>query len=122
MAASTPMAHIATPRLAFPALILANIILALGPVLVRLADVGPVAAAFWRLAIAMPFLFILALPKLRKSRLSRGQWTIVILAGVCFAADLAADAMATEKLATGIEAFAKDLDALRARIAGELAA
>lgn len=39
-----------------------------------------------------------------------------------FAADLAADAMATEKLATGIEAFAKDLDALRARIAGELAA
>ena len=90
MAASTPMAHIATPRLAFPALILANIILALGPVLVRLADVGPVAAAFWRLAIAMPFLFILALPKLRKSRLSRGQWTIVILAGVCFAADLAA--------------------------------
>lgn len=30
-----------------------------------------------------------------------------------FAADLAADPMATEKLATGIEAFAKDLEALR---------
>ncbi|WP_329766922.1 transaldolase [Stenotrophomonas geniculata] len=33
-----------------------------------------------------------------------------------FAADLAADPMATEKLATGIEAFAKDLEALRQRI------
>jgi len=33
-----------------------------------------------------------------------------------FAADLAADPMATEKLATGIDAFAKDLEALRQRI------
>ncbi|MDV9040542.1 transaldolase [Stenotrophomonas sp. RAC2] len=37
-----------------------------------------------------------------------------------FAADLAADPMATEKLATGIDAFAKDLEALRARIRSEL--
>lgn len=37
-----------------------------------------------------------------------------------FAADLAADPMATEKLATGIEAFAKDLQALRERIRSEL--
>ncbi|WMJ67901.1 transaldolase [Stenotrophomonas sp. 24(2023)] len=37
-----------------------------------------------------------------------------------FAADLAADPMATEKLATGIDAFAKDLDALRQRIRSEL--
>lgn len=37
-----------------------------------------------------------------------------------FAADLAADPMATEKLATGIEAFAKDLEALRERIRSEL--
>lgn len=33
-----------------------------------------------------------------------------------FAADLAADPMATEKLSTGIDAFAKDLEGLRARI------
>ncbi|MDN8646584.1 transaldolase [Stenotrophomonas indicatrix] len=33
-----------------------------------------------------------------------------------FTADLAADPMATEKLATGIDAFAKDLEALRQRI------
>ena len=49
MAASTPMAHIATPRLAFPALILANIALTFGPVFVRLAQadgVGPVAVVY----------------------------------------------------------------------------
>ena len=38
-----------------------------------------------------------------------------------FDADLAADAMASEKLAEGIAAFAKDLDALRADIASRLA-
>ncbi|MEN5391075.1 transaldolase [[Pseudomonas] hibiscicola] len=37
-----------------------------------------------------------------------------------FAADLATDPMATEKLATGIEAFAKDLEALRERIRAAL--
>jgi len=37
-----------------------------------------------------------------------------------FATDLAADPMATEKLTTGIEAFAKDLESLRARIRAEL--
>ncbi|MBH1593866.1 transaldolase [Stenotrophomonas maltophilia] len=37
-----------------------------------------------------------------------------------FAADLAADPRATEKLATGIEAFAKDLEALRERIRAAL--
>ena len=38
-----------------------------------------------------------------------------------FDADLAADAMASEKLAEGIAAFAKDLDTLRADIASRLA-
>ncbi|GHH58425.1 transaldolase [[Pseudomonas] boreopolis] len=38
-----------------------------------------------------------------------------------FAADLAADPMATEKLASGIDTFAKDLQALRATIRGKLA-
>lgn len=37
-----------------------------------------------------------------------------------FASDLAADPMATEKLATGIDAFAKDLEALRERIRAAL--
>ena len=46
--------------LAFPALLLGNVALAFGPWLVRLADVGPVAAGFWRLALALPFLLVVA--------------------------------------------------------------
>ncbi|HET7606216.1 MAG TPA: DMT family transporter [Sphingomicrobium sp.] len=45
-------------RLAFPALLLGNLALAFGPWLVRLADVGPVATGFWRLALALPFLLL----------------------------------------------------------------
>lgn len=90
MSTSTPAAHIAMPRMAFPALILANLILPLGPVLVRLSDVGPVAAAFWRLMIALPFLLLLALPRLRRVPPTRREWTALILSGVVFALDLAA--------------------------------
>ena len=46
--------------LAFPALLFGNITLAFGPWLVRLADVGAVAAGFWRLTLAIPFLWLLA--------------------------------------------------------------
>lgn len=59
--------------------------------MVRLADVGPVAAGFWRLALAVPFLAFVAW------RQQRGQavpgWrlvAIVALGGLFFAADLAA--------------------------------
>ena len=79
------------PRYAFAALIAANLFLALGPWLVRLADVGPVSAAFWRLALAVPFLAWLAL------RQGCGQgvppWGLVAavaIGGLFFAADLAA--------------------------------
>lgn len=47
---------------------------------------------------------------------------IVKVDAEAFARDMGADAMATEKLRDGIAAFAKDLDALRASIAGKLAA
>ncbi len=47
-------------RLAFAALIFGNVVLAFGPWLVRLADVGPVAAGFWRLALAIPLLWLAA--------------------------------------------------------------
>jgi drug/metabolite transporter (DMT)-like permease len=77
-------------RLAFPALILANLFLAFGPWLVRLADVGPVAAGFWRLALAIPLLLILA--RATGGRLSpgRGMLAVIVLGGLFFAADLAA--------------------------------
>jgi drug/metabolite transporter (DMT)-like permease len=90
MSSSTPAAQIAMPRLAFPALLLANLILPLGPVLVRLSDVGPVAAAFWRLALALPFLVLLARPGLKRVPPTRSEWIALVLAGLVFAADLAA--------------------------------
>ena len=47
-------------RFAFVALLLGNVALAVGPLLVRHSGVGPVAAAFWRMALAIPFLFLIA--------------------------------------------------------------
>ncbi|MES2175607.1 MAG: DMT family transporter [Pseudomonadota bacterium] len=90
MPSSTPVARIDMPRMAFPALLLANLILPLGPVLVRLSDVGPVAAAFWRLALALPFLLLLARPGIRRMPPTRGEWIALVFAGLVFAADLAA--------------------------------
>jgi drug/metabolite transporter (DMT)-like permease len=86
---STPAAPIRAPLLAFPALIAGNIVLAFGPMLVRLTYVGPVAAAFWRLAIALPILLLLARKELMQVRLSAGEWGALALAGLFFAADLA---------------------------------
>ncbi|MFC3442948.1 DMT family transporter [Sphingobium rhizovicinum] len=89
MSTSTPVAPISMPRMAFPALILANLILPIGPVLVRLSDVGPVAAAFWRLSIALPFLILLAVPGLKRTAPTMREWSVLILSGVVFALDLA---------------------------------
>jgi drug/metabolite transporter (DMT)-like permease len=77
--------------LAFLALLVGSSALAFGPWLVRLSGVGPVSAGFWRLSLALPFLFLIA-------RLA-GQpvhWpgkrlsAIIALAAFFFATDLAA--------------------------------
>ncbi|HEY5712107.1 MAG TPA: DMT family transporter [Allosphingosinicella sp.] len=81
----------APPRFAFPALVLANLVLAAGPWMVRLADVGPVAAGFWRLSLAVPVLAFIAL-RHTGGRPAPG-WTMiaaVAAGGLFFAADLAA--------------------------------
>jgi drug/metabolite transporter (DMT)-like permease len=78
-------------RYAFAALLLANLFLAFGPWMVRLADVGPVAAAFWRLALAIPLLLLFARYQSKGS--FRPGWALgitIILGGIFFAADLAA--------------------------------
>lgn len=76
---------------AFPALLVGGSILALGPWLVRLSGTGPVAAGFWRLALALPFLFIIAWAAGQKVHWPGARaGRTVILAGLFFAADLAA--------------------------------
>jgi drug/metabolite transporter (DMT)-like permease len=78
-------------RYAFPALILANLFLAMGPWMVRLADVGPIAAAFWRLALAIPFLVLIAGWSSRgKGWPPLGLIAVIAVGGLFFAADLAA--------------------------------
>jgi drug/metabolite transporter (DMT)-like permease len=77
------------------ALVVANLALAFGPWFVRLADteaqVGPVAAGFWRIALAVPLLSALALAGgTRPVRMGGGMWVALLVGGVCFAADLAA--------------------------------
>ncbi len=79
--------------LAFTALVVANVALAFGPWFVRAADTGPVAAAFWRIALAAPMLGLLAGAGMRAGgarpqRLPARLWAMLAVAGVLFAADL----------------------------------
>ncbi len=77
--------------LAFAALLIGSCSLAFGPWLVRMSGVGPVAAGFWRLALALPFLFLVARfigQPVHWPR--RGLTVLVAFAAFFFAADLAA--------------------------------
>jgi len=74
----------------FIALLVGSCSLAFGPWLVRLADVGPVAAGFWRLSLAIPFLVLLAYAFRQAPHWPRRAlvWTI-FGAALFYAADLA---------------------------------
>lgn len=83
-------APMSASRLAFPAMLAGSSCLAFGPWMVRLADVGAIDAGFWRLALAVVPLFLIA----RASRqpapeLSAPLLRVAALAGLFFAADLA---------------------------------
>jgi len=75
---------------ALVAVVVANAALAFGPLFVRLADTGPVAAAFWRMALAVPVLAMIAFATREPAAAapSRRVWLFVALAGLAFAADL----------------------------------
>jgi drug/metabolite transporter (DMT)-like permease len=76
---------------AFLALLVGNVALAGGPFLVRHSGVGPIAAGFWRLAIALPFLAVIAALARQPVRLPRKALLgAIALAAFFFAADLAA--------------------------------
>ncbi|MDQ1157763.1 drug/metabolite transporter (DMT)-like permease [Sphingomonas sp. SORGH_AS 950] len=80
--------------LAFAAVILANVALAFGPLLVRMADTGPVASAFWRITLAAPVLALVALIGPARPRMpgktQAGLWGLLLIGGIAFAGDLGA--------------------------------
>ena len=84
--------HAANPHpLAFPALLLGNVALAFGPWLVRLADTGAVAAGFWRLFLALPFLWLIARGTDQPAHWPRRALVvIVVIAAIFYSLDLAA--------------------------------
>jgi drug/metabolite transporter (DMT)-like permease len=71
------------------ALIVGAIAMAISPILVRLADVGPFASAFWRVALALPVLYAWMRVSERGARPASGGLTQpIVWVGVTFAGDL----------------------------------
>jgi drug/metabolite transporter (DMT)-like permease len=88
-ASATP--HTVAPRLWLgPVLVLTGgVFIGLAPIGLRagLSELGPQAIAFWRYSFAIPILFAAAF--LVRRRLPRRPGLYVVLAGVCFALDIA---------------------------------
>ena len=77
-------------RWAFAALLAGNIALSIGAMLVRLADTGPTASAFWRMTLAAPVLLFFAWRETGGRAPARSAILIAAAAGIFFAFDLAA--------------------------------
>ena len=81
--------------LALAALVLGAMGIACAPIFVRLSEIGPTATAFWRLALALPVVWLWTEVGRRREatpppRLSGGRTFLgLVLAGLCFAGDLA---------------------------------
>lgn len=86
---AAPDAGTATGRWAFAALIGGNVALSLGAMLVRLADTGPTASAFWRMTIALPLILLFAWRESGGRAPPRPATWIAAIAGIFFALDLA---------------------------------
>ncbi|MCC0015487.1 MAG: DMT family transporter [Rhodobiaceae bacterium] len=84
------------PVLAFFCVVAGAIAMGISPIFVRLADVGPFASAFWRVALALPALWAWAAWDMRRQRSRarlddagrRRAWKLVATAGLLFAGDL----------------------------------
>ena len=75
---------------ALGALLLGATCIALSPIFVRLSEAGPTATAFWRVALAVPALWVLYLLKARaRTQRYSGKWPLLLAAGFAFAGDLA---------------------------------
>jgi drug/metabolite transporter (DMT)-like permease len=63
--------------------------IALSPIWVRMADVGPTASAFWRVALAVPLLWAIVACLPRPAAAPRRDSRLLVAAGLAFAGDLA---------------------------------
>lgn len=81
-----------TEQAAWPAvvaLLTGNAALSLGALFVRLADTGPVSAAFWRLFLALPLMMVLAwIFERRANKIESRSLVWVAIASGAFAVDL----------------------------------
>ena len=73
---------------AFLCLLAGGCAIAFAPILVRLADTGPVASAFWRCALATPLLWLWVLKERIKGETADSRFVPLIAAGLFFACDL----------------------------------
>ena len=72
------------------ALFAGAVFIALSPIFVRVAEVGPTASAFWRVALAVPVLWMLfAFNHKGAKSLDKRQFLPLLVAGIAFAGDLA---------------------------------
>jgi len=69
-------------RPALPALFLGAVFIALSPIFVRLSEAGPTATAFWRVALAVPVLWLFFRGPLKGPKL------LFVAGGIAFAGDL----------------------------------
>lgn len=84
------------------ALLGGNVALALGPMLVRMTDTGPVSAAFWRLFLALPFLIVFArVAGQRIGAMPVKTLVLVAIGALAFAGDLASWHIGIEKTRLG---------------------
>jgi drug/metabolite transporter (DMT)-like permease len=74
---------------ALAALLLGASCIALSPIFVRLSEAGPTATAFWRVALAVPVLWLFYRFKAKNQAKQPANWWLLLAAGVAFAGDLA---------------------------------
>ena len=82
-----------TTSLSVLAVVLGALILGTTTAALREIDVGSTAAGFWRVALALPVLLVIAALGANSengltSLPSRPQWRLLLIAGACFAGDL----------------------------------
>src|SRR5438445_6187016 len=80
-------------RVAFICLLAGGCAIAFAPIFVRLSETGPVASAFWRCALAVPLLWLVALRPVTPAKAwarveGEGHGLALLAAGLFFAADL----------------------------------